>query len=173
MRDLRQLQSKRWRCQNRTCLRQTTASLLNSEKLSRTASLSQQSKGLCASLQALDSYVPGAAVGQSSAGTITAQALNEETHEQAMFMVDGASLLHYRDRGKQLAPGPDRHALSPCGTTHELIRWNAGLSPVVVNQDSGLCPDRLSLRVRTLHASGAQAQGSCISAVLASSGPPD
>ena len=68
-------------------------------------------------LQALDSYVPGAAVGQSGAATITAQALNQETHEQAMFMVDGASLLHYRDAGKQLVPGPDRHALTPCGTT--------------------------------------------------------
>ncbi len=125
------------------------------------------------SFQALDSYVPGAAVGQSGAATVTAQALNEETHEQAMFMVDGASLLHYRDRGKQLVASPDRHALSPCGTTHELIRWNAELSPVVVKQGSELCPDRVSLHVRTLHASGVQAQGSCISAVLASSGPRD
>ena len=62
--------------------------------------------------QALDSYVPGAAVGQSGAATITAQALNEETHEQAMFMVDPASLLHYRDRGKQLVAGPDRQGPS-------------------------------------------------------------
>ena len=55
--------------------------------------------------------MPAAAVGQSGAATITAQALNEETHEQAMFMVDAASLLHYRDRGKQLLAGPDRQAL--------------------------------------------------------------
>ena len=85
--------------------------------------------GVCLrSFQALDSYVPGAAVGQSGAATVTAQALNQETHEQAMFMVDGASLLHYRDRGKQLIAGPDRQALSLCDTTHKLIKSVAGMS---------------------------------------------
>ena len=93
--------------------------------------------GVCLrSFQALDSYVPGAAVGQSGAAAVTAQALNQETHEQAMFMVDGASLLHYRDRGKQLIAGPDRQALSLCDTTHTLIKKVAGMSSVVVQGES-------------------------------------
>ena len=52
----------------------------------------------------------GAAVGESGSSTVTAQALNEETHEQAMFMIDAASLLRYRDSGKQLLFAPDRRA---------------------------------------------------------------
>ncbi|CAK0785220.1 hypothetical protein CVIRNUC_008426 [Coccomyxa viridis] len=73
-------------------------------------------------IQALDSYVPGAAVGQSGAATVTAQALNEETHEQAMFMVDGASLLHYRDRGKQLVASPDRDVSKEVSTPVEWVK---------------------------------------------------
>ena len=58
--------------------------------------------------QAMDNYVVGAAVGESGLATVTAQALNEETHEQAMFMIDAASLIRYRDGGKQLLFAPDR-----------------------------------------------------------------
>ena len=58
--------------------------------------------------QALNSYVVGAAVGESSMSTVTAQALNEETHEQAMYMVHATSLMRYRDSGKQLLLAPDR-----------------------------------------------------------------
>ena len=58
--------------------------------------------------QALDSYVGGAAVGESGLSTVTAQALNEETHEQAVFMIDAPSLLRYRDSGKQMLFAPDR-----------------------------------------------------------------
>ena len=50
----------------------------------------------------------GAAFGESGLCTVTAQALNEETHEQAMFMVDAGSLMRYRDSGKQMLFAPDR-----------------------------------------------------------------
>ena len=50
----------------------------------------------------------GAAVGESGPCTVTAQALNEETHEQAMFMVDAGSLMRYRDSGRQMLFAPDR-----------------------------------------------------------------
>ncbi len=53
---------------------------------------SHDSEPLCASTQAMDSYVGGAAVGESGLATVTAQALNEETHEQAMFMIDARQL---------------------------------------------------------------------------------
>lgn len=69
--------------------------------------LSNDGELLCAD-QAMDSYVVGAAVGESGLSIVTAQALNEETHEQAMFMVDAASLLRYHDSGRQLLFAPDR-----------------------------------------------------------------
>ena len=65
-------------------------------------------KYLLCSDQALDSYVPGAAVGESAVSAVTAQALNEETHEQVMYMIDAKSLMRYRDSGKQLLFAPDR-----------------------------------------------------------------
>jgi hypothetical protein len=67
-----------------------------------------QSSTFSQSLQALDDYVVGAAVGESGPCAVTAQALNEETHEQAMFMVDAGSLMRYRDSGKQMLFAPDR-----------------------------------------------------------------
>ena len=89
-------------------------------------------------------------MGQSGAATFTAQVLNEETHEQAMFMVDSASLLHYRDCGKQLVFAPDRQDPGLCVAIRHLLSRNAGLSLDVMKWGSGVCPDMANLLVRTI-----------------------